>query len=103
MTSTPPSGISTFMTGSAVRGPCPASFRCLTRFGNQIDDKVREAFPTGFRACWINPGAQPQAAAATPPAPAPLPPAVGASGFAGPRSGGSDEIGSPAKKRRPFT
>ena len=53
-------------------GHVQASFRCLTRFGNQIDDKVPRSLNDRIQACWINPGAQPQAAAAaaTPPAPA---------------------------------
>jgi len=52
-------------------GHVQASFRCLTRFGNQIDDKVPRSLSDRIQACWINPAAQPQAAAATPPAPAP--------------------------------
>jgi hypothetical protein len=53
-------------------GHVQASFRCLTRFGNQIDDKVPRSLSDRIQACWINPGAQPQAAAAaTQPAPAP--------------------------------
>ena len=42
----------------------------LTRFGGQIDPKVAETLSSRIHACWINPGAQPQAAvAATPAAP----------------------------------
>jgi hypothetical protein len=52
-------------------GHVQATFRCLTRFGGQIDPKVAETLSSRIHACWINPGAQPQAAAATPPAPAP--------------------------------
>jgi len=52
-------------------GHVQASFRCLTRFGNQIDDKVPRSLSDRIQACWINPGSQPQAAAATPPTPAP--------------------------------
>jgi hypothetical protein len=52
-------------------GHVQASFRCLTRFGSQIDDKVPRSLSDRIQACWINPGAQPQAAAATAPAPAP--------------------------------
>jgi hypothetical protein len=48
-------------------GHVQASFRCLTRFGNQIDDKVPRSLSDRIQACWINPAAQPQAAAATPP------------------------------------
>jgi hypothetical protein len=53
-------------------GHVQATFRCLTRFGGQIDPKVAETLSSRIHACWINPGAQPQAAAAaTPAAPAP--------------------------------
>jgi hypothetical protein len=52
-------------------GHVQAAFRCLTRFGAQIDDKVQKSLDDRVHACWINPNAQPQAAAATPPAPAP--------------------------------
>jgi hypothetical protein len=51
-------------------GHVQATFRCLTRFGGQIDPKVAETLSSRIHACWINPGAQPQTAAATPPAPA---------------------------------
>ena len=47
-----------------------AAFRCLTRFGGQIDPKVAETLDSRIHVCWINPGAQPQAAAAASPAPA---------------------------------
>jgi hypothetical protein len=49
-------------------GHIQAAFRCLTRFGSQIDDKVPRSLDTRIHACWINPGAQPQAAAAASPA-----------------------------------
>jgi hypothetical protein len=50
-------------------GHVQATFRCLTRFGGQIDPKVAETLNSRVHACWINPSAQPQAAAAaTPPA-----------------------------------
>lgn len=52
-------------------GHVQATFRCLTRFGGQIDPKVAETLNSRIHACWINPGAQPQAAAAASPAPAP--------------------------------
>jgi pyruvate/2-oxoglutarate dehydrogenase complex dihydrolipoamide acyltransferase (E2) component len=52
-------------------GHVQATFRCLTRFGSQIDDKVPRSLTDRIHACWINPTAQPQAAAATTPAPAP--------------------------------
>src|ERR1700722_1251693 len=52
-------------------GHVQATFRCLTRFGGQIDPKVAETLNSRVHACWINPAAQPQAAAAaaTPVAP----------------------------------
>jgi hypothetical protein len=50
-------------------GQVQAAFRCLTRFGGQIDPKVAETLSSRIHACWINPGAQPQTAAAAPPAP----------------------------------
>ena len=49
-------------------GHIQATFRCLTRFGNQIDPKVAETLDSKVHACWINPGAQPQTAAAAQPA-----------------------------------
>jgi hypothetical protein len=51
-------------------GHVQATFRCLTRFGGQIDDKVPRSLDDKVHACWINPGTQPQAAAAANPAPA---------------------------------
>ena len=51
-------------------GHVQATFRCLTRFGGQIDDKVARSLDDKVHACWINPGAQPQTAAAANPAPA---------------------------------
>jgi hypothetical protein len=51
-------------------GHIQAAFRCLTRFGSQIDDKVPRSLDLRVHACWINPGAQPQTAAAAAPAPA---------------------------------
>jgi hypothetical protein len=50
-------------------GHVQAAFRCLTRFLPQIDDKVANSLNNRIHACWINPGAQPQAVAAQPPAP----------------------------------
>jgi hypothetical protein len=52
-------------------GHVQATFRCLTRFGGQIDPKVAETLNSRVHACWINPGAQPQAAAAAAPPAAP--------------------------------
>jgi hypothetical protein len=51
-------------------GHVQATFRCLTRFGGQIDPKVAETLNSRVHACWINPGAQPQQAAAAAPPPA---------------------------------
>ena len=51
-------------------GHVQATFRCLTRFGAQIDPKVAETLGSRVHACWIDPAAQPQAAAAATPAPA---------------------------------
>lgn len=53
-------------------GHIQAAFRCLTRFGGQIDPKVAETLDSRVHACWINPAAQPQqaAAASQPAAPA---------------------------------
>src|SRR6202008_987814 len=45
-------------------GQVQASFRCLTRFFAQIDDKVPNSLGNHVQTCWINPNAQPQAAAA---------------------------------------
>ena len=50
-------------------GHIQAAFRCLTRFGAQIDDKVPRSLDIRIHACWINPAAQPQAAAAASPTP----------------------------------
>ena len=49
-------------------GHVQATFRCLTRFGGQIDPKVAETLNSRVHACWINPAVQPQAAAAGAPA-----------------------------------
>jgi len=45
-------------------GHIQAAFRCLTRFAAQIDNKVPDSLTSRVHACWINPAAQPQAAAA---------------------------------------
>ena len=57
-------------------GHVQATFRCLTRFGGQIDPKVAETLNSRVHACWINPSAQPQAAAAAAPATAGAAPAT---------------------------
>jgi hypothetical protein len=49
-------------------GHVQATFRCLTRFGGEIDPKVADTLSGRIHACWINPAAQPQTAAASPPA-----------------------------------
>jgi hypothetical protein len=67
-------------------GHVQAAFRCLTRFFSLIDPKVPDSLSGRVHACWINPAAQPQAAAsAAPPAApatsgaaAPAPPAAAA-------------------------
>jgi hypothetical protein len=52
-------------------GHIQATFRCLTRFGGEIDSKVPESLDRHVHACWINPNSQPPAAAAAAqPAPA---------------------------------
>src|SRR6202165_5952104 len=51
-------------------GHIQATFRCLTRFGAEIDSKVPESLDRRVHACWINPNAQPQPAAVAQPAPA---------------------------------
>src|SRR5215471_18813019 len=40
-------------------GHIQAAFRCLTRFGAQIDDKVPNSLRDHVHMCWINPAAQP--------------------------------------------
>jgi hypothetical protein len=49
-------------------GHVQAAFRCLTRFGGSIDPKVPASLNGWVHACWINPNAQPQPAAAAQPA-----------------------------------
>jgi len=49
-------------------GHVQATFRCLTRFGSLIDDKVPRSLTDRIHACWINPGQQPQATTAAAPA-----------------------------------
>ena len=73
-------------------GHVQATFRCLTRFGGQIDPKVAETLSSRIHACWINPGAQPQAAATTPPAPAPT-----TAGSAAPAASPAPAAAAPAK------
>src|ERR1700744_2969982 len=47
-------------------GHIQAAFRWLTRFGGPIDDTGPRSLDIKIHACWINPGAQPQTAAAAP-------------------------------------
>ncbi|WP_087877653.1 beta-1-3, beta-1-6-glucan biosynthesis protein [Bradyrhizobium sp. ORS 285] len=54
-------------------GHIQASFRCLTRFVAQIDDKVPNSLNNHVHTCWINPDAKPQVAAAPAPAATPAP------------------------------
>jgi hypothetical protein len=49
-------------------GHVQATFRCLVRFFSVIDPKVPDSLNGRVHACWINPAAQPQAAAAAQPA-----------------------------------
>jgi hypothetical protein len=49
-------------------GHVQATFRCLVRFFSVIDPKVPDSLSSRVHACWINPAAQPQAAAAAQPA-----------------------------------
>ncbi len=77
-------------------GHVQATFRCLTRFGGEIDPKVADTLSGRIHACWINPGAQPQTAAASQPAAtagsaAPSPAAAGTA-CRRPRSGAGGEI-----------
>jgi hypothetical protein len=68
-------------------GHIQAAFRCLTRFGALIDDKVpKSGVNDRIHACWINPGAQPPAAAA---ASAPAAPTAATSGSAAPQPAAS--------------
>jgi len=49
-------------------GHVQATFRCLVRFFSAIDPKVPDSLSGRVHTCWINPAAQPQAAAAAQPA-----------------------------------
>ncbi|WP_315832801.1 beta-1-3, beta-1-6-glucan biosynthesis protein [Bradyrhizobium prioriisuperbiae] len=64
-------------------GHVQATFRCLTRFGGSIDPKVSETLTSRVHACWVNPNAQPQTAAAAAPAPT-TPPAAAVAPAAAP-------------------
>jgi len=87
-------------------GHVQAAFRCLTRFGDQIDDKVPRSLDTRIQACWINPSAQPQpvaaAAPAAPPAPAAAPtPAASATPAAAPPAAAPSPTPSPTPTASP--
>jgi hypothetical protein len=74
-------------------GHVQATFRCLVRFG-AIDPKAPESLSGRVHACWINPGAQPQAAAAAQPA---APPATaGAAAPSGPPAAATAPAVAPA-------
>jgi hypothetical protein len=74
-------------------GHVQATFRCLTRFGGQIDPKVAETLNSRVHACWINPAAQPQAAAA---AAAPAAPTTAGSSTATPAASPPPPAATPA-------
>ncbi len=57
-------------------GHIQGAFRCVVRFGATIDPKVAETLNGRVHACWMNPAAQPQAAAAPAPAATPAAPAA---------------------------
>jgi len=66
---------------------CPGAtsrrpFRCLTRLAREIDSKVPESLDRRVHACWINPNAQPQAAAVA----QPVPPSTAGAATAAPAS-----------------
>ena len=74
-------------------GHVQATFRCLVRFGT-IDPKAPESLSGRVHACWINPGAQPQAAAAAQPT---TPPATaGAAAPSGPAPAAAAPAAAPA-------
>src|SRR5713226_1230377 len=78
-------------------GHIQATFRCLTRFGGEIDSKVPESLDRHVHACWINPNAQPQAAAAAQPA-QPAPPATAGTAPATPAAAPSPAAAAPPAK-----
>ncbi|MBR1220151.1 beta-1-3, beta-1-6-glucan biosynthesis protein [Bradyrhizobium sp. U87765 SZCCT0131] len=77
-------------------GHVQAAFRCLTRFGGTIDSKVPESLTSRVHACWINPNAQPQSAAAAAPAPA-APAAAATAPAATPPAAAAPAPAAPAK------
>ncbi|MGJ4947318.1 beta-1-3, beta-1-6-glucan biosynthesis protein [Bradyrhizobium sp. HKCCYLS20291] len=77
-------------------GHVQASFRCLTRFIAQIDDKVPNSLNNHVHTCWINPDAKPQVAAA--PAPAAPPAPAGSAPQAAPAAPAAQPAPQPAKQ-----
>src|SRR3954452_8990473 len=75
-------------------GHVQATFRCLVRFSNQIDPKVPESLSGRVHACWINPAAQPQPAAASQP---PATPAGGSAPAAAPAAPAAAPAPAPPK------
>jgi len=51
----------------------PLVLRCLTRFANEIDDKVADSLKNHINSCWINPTAQPDSAPVAGQTPPPQP------------------------------
>jgi hypothetical protein len=78
-------------------GHIQATFRCLTRFGlvGVVDPKASADVPARVHACWINPNAQPQAAAA---AAQPAPPATAGTAPAAPAATPSPAAAAPPAK-----
>jgi hypothetical protein len=79
-------------------GHIQAAFRCLTRFGAQIDDKVQNSLRDHVHMCWINPAAQPPQ-----PSPSPTPTPAAAAGSATPTAapGGSSPTPVPTATATP--
>jgi len=77
-------------------GHVQATFRCLVRFGT-IDPKAPESLSGRVHACWINPGAQPQAAAAAQPTP---PATAGAAAPSGPAPAAAAPAAAPAAQAK---
>jgi hypothetical protein len=75
-------------------GHIQAAFRCLTRFGAQIDDKVPNSLRDHVHMCWINPAAQP-------PQPSPTPAPAAAAGSPPPAPAGSSPTPAPAATASP--
>jgi hypothetical protein len=80
-------------------GHIQATFRCLARFGlvGVNDPKASADVNARVHACWINPGAQPQAAAATTPAPPPSTAGTAPATAAAPAAPAASPAPAPAK------